>query len=105
VAGAVVSKNRLENVSFAKRGICGGTIGDGMDDCKSNTKEVTFPECAIPLLFNVPKEIDHSLLDVEGAETWILSSFPLDSCSFKITHLHFQNLTPKASWNLMDVSA
>jgi hypothetical protein len=67
----------------------GGTIGAGMDNQESNDKEVTITRCTVSLLetferFNVPKEIDCFSLNVEVAESLILSTFPLDSCSFKI---------------------
>jgi hypothetical protein len=108
VVGAVVSKNRLEKISYATRmgagksiyqAVMGGIVGVGMDNLKSNRKEVTVTKYTVPLLeifekFNVPKEVDYFSLDVEGAESLILSSFPLDSYSFKI--LTFERPRPDA---------
>ena len=94
VVGAVVSKNRLEKISYATRmkdrsAEIGGIVGAGMDNRQSRKNDVILTKYTVPLLeifekFNVPKEVDCFSLDVEGAETLILSSFPLDSCSFKI---------------------
>jgi hypothetical protein len=100
VVGAVVSKNRLEKISYATRvggekanqAPLGGIIGPGMDNEGTNVnddKEVTVTKYTVSLLeiferFNVPKEVDYFSLDVEGAESLILSTFPLDSYSFKI---------------------
>jgi hypothetical protein len=97
VVGAVVSKNRLENISYATRMAAGksnaaplgGIIGAGMDNQRSKKQEVTVMKHTLPLLeiferFTVPKEVDYFSLDVEGAEYLILSSFPLNSYSFKI---------------------
>jgi hypothetical protein len=106
VVGAVVSKNRLEKISYATRiaagkseAELGGIVGDGMDNLRSHENEMTVTKYTVPLLeifekFNAPKEVDYFSLDVEGAESLILSTFPWDSYSFKI--LTFERPKPDA---------
>jgi hypothetical protein len=96
VVGAVVSKDRLEKISYAtrmnandNRADLGGIVGAEMKNKEAMKNDVTVTKYTVPLLeifekFNVPKEVDYFSLDVEGAERMVLSSFPLDSYSFKI---------------------
>jgi hypothetical protein len=95
VVGAVVSKNRMEKISYATRmssaseASMGGMVGKEFDNPEVKQGEKTITRYTVSLLeiferFDVPKEIDYFSLDVEGAESMVLSSFPLDLYSFKI---------------------
>jgi hypothetical protein len=82
LVGAVVGRNRMDQVDFKFNGLeHGGIVGDGFDNGShlkhSTNKEytVTLPE--IFRKFDVPKVIDYLSLDVEGAEEFIMTEFPL----------------------------
>jgi hypothetical protein len=95
VVGAVVSKKRMEKISYATRlssaseASMGGIVGKEFDNPEVKQGETTITKYTVSLLeiferFEVPRDIDYFSLDVEGAESMVLSSFPLDLYSFKI---------------------
>lgn len=107
VVGAVVSKDRMEKISYAtrmnahgNRADLGGIVGAGMKNEVIREHDVTVTKYTVPLLeifekFNVPKEVDYFSLDVEGAENMVLSGFPLDSYAFKILTVEQKKPTAK----------
>jgi len=97
LVGAVVSKNRMEKIEFTSNvkdptdrySGTGGIIGKEFDNQRVKRGGVSFPRYTVPLQevferLGAPKEIDYWSLDVEGAETFVLHSFPLDKYSFKV---------------------
>jgi hypothetical protein len=89
VVAAVIGHERMEKVTFALEYILGGIIRPDFDikEQKDNTKTSTF--YTVPLLevlqrHNAPKVIDYLSLDVEGAESYIMSAFPFADYSFKV---------------------
>lgn len=94
VVGAVVSKNRMETVKFSANNdginsIYGGIVGNDFDMKRATQNSETLTRYTVPLLeildkMNAPLEIDYWSLDVEGAESSVLQSFPFDKYSFRI---------------------
>lgn len=74
----------------AHHGPYGGIVGNDFDNKKLNVKEkdpTSVKRYTVSLLsvlqtFNAPKVIDYISLDVEGAETYIMSGFPFDQYRF-----------------------
>lgn len=90
LVGAVVGKIRKEKVSFtlAKKEF-GGIIGDKFDHV--NVKKGMRPRdfFTVPLLEvlenqNVPQYIDYLSLDIEGAELYVMNSFPFDRYTIRV---------------------
>jgi len=91
VVAAVVGKERKEEIKFVF-GFAdhGGIVGDHFDNKRKPQIEresklrytVTLSE--ILERFNAPKTIDYVSLDVEGAEEFIMSSFPLDKYTISV---------------------
>jgi len=89
LVGAVVGKNRMDQLRFAfDRLEYGGIVGDGFDNEKRHERRarkvytVTLSE--IFKKFNVPRVIDYLSLDVEGAEEFIMTEFPLSEYLIRI---------------------
>lgn len=89
VVGAVVGKHRMEPVEFQfNLGAGGGIVGDQFDVQQAQAEEAK-PKFTVPLLeilerFNAPRVIDYLSLDVEGAEEYIMTIFPLEQYQIKV---------------------
>lgn len=93
VVAAVIGHNKMEEISFRfpkHKGPMGGIIGDQFDNKANgrNRNEVT-PRYTVTLLeiferFHVPSIIDYLSLDIEGAEEWVMSSFPFSKYRFNV---------------------
>lgn len=111
VVGAVVGRKRMEKVTFRVSelllndgGLAGGIVGDQYNHKDSNHRNVgtqvkeldrfTVPLHEIFEKFDVPAVIDFFSLDVEGAETSILSVFPLEG--YRVKLLAFARPTDEA---------
>ncbi|VEU37561.1 unnamed protein product [Pseudo-nitzschia multistriata] len=89
IIGAVVGRSRMEPVHFNFDGLDhGGIAGNGFDNGprfkRSSTKAYTVTLLEIFQKFRVPKVIDYLSLDVEGAEEFIMSGFPLKEYQIRI---------------------
>jgi hypothetical protein len=89
LVGAVVGRTTMEQVPFRYSGNeHGGIAGDGFDNGKRWKQKSTY-EYTISLLdlfqrYQVPKVVDYLSLDVEGAEGFIMSAFPLKEYRIKL---------------------
>jgi hypothetical protein len=107
VVGAVVGHDRMTEIDFnfkgslevahfepkgrgRDRGAFGGIVKESFDNTLENSDpDVLVKRYTVPLIeiferFNVPKLIDYFSLDVEGAETYIMESFPFQQYQFRI---------------------
>ena len=88
IIGAVVGQNRMDQVDFRFQMDRGGIVGEGFDNGpswkSSSKKEYTVTLSEIFRKFHVPRVIDYLSLDVEGAEEFIMSNFPLDDYRIRI---------------------
>jgi hypothetical protein len=89
LVGAVVGRNRMDQVDFKFNGLeHGGIVGDGFDNGPhlkhSSSKEYTVTLSEIFRKFQVPRVIDYLSLDVEGAEEFIMTEFPLTDYRIRI---------------------
>lgn len=100
VVGAVVGHTTMEKVDFTynasgtgihEGGLYGGIVHEDFDNTESSNKDgyVTEPRYTITLSdlfqrYNVPAVIDYLSLDVEGAESYIMKSFPFDRYKIKL---------------------
>ena len=85
VAVAVASTE--DTVQFAaSRKAFGGIVGPGMDNeqATSTSEMRTIPFSRILDELKAPKTIDYLSLDVEGAESLVMSSFPWDSYTISV---------------------
>ena len=89
VIAAVVGKERMQEIRFRfDAGDHGGIAGDGFDN-GPRFKASSTPRYTVTLLeifqrYNVPNHIDYLSLDVEGAEEFIMSTFPLDKYTISV---------------------
>ncbi len=89
LVGAVVGRNRMDQVNFKFNGLeHGGIVGDDFDNGprfkSSSSNEYTVTLSEIFKKFDVPRVIDYLSLDVEGAEEFIMTSFPLEEYRIRI---------------------
>ncbi|GKZ00018.1 hypothetical protein MPSEU_000955200 [Mayamaea pseudoterrestris] len=94
VAAAVVGKRRKQELQFryTKKGPRGGIVGDEFQNkpaVASKTKDVDLPRYGATLedifhKFNVPSVIDYMSLDIEGAEDFVMETFPFDRYRFRV---------------------
>jgi hypothetical protein len=87
VVGAVLGNQTMEEIQFNYRGALGGIAKSGFDNSNAvGTSESRFTVTFVDVLhrFKVPSLIDYLSLDVEGAESYIMSSFPFNSYQIKI---------------------
>eukprot|EP00980_Cylindrotheca_fusiformis_P008935 scaffold1909_cov130-Cylindrotheca_fusiformis.AAC.2 len=93
LVAAVVGRARMEQVFFYEAGDHSGILGfDNPERFKERSKqEYTVTLLEIFERFNVPKEIDYLSLDVEGAEDFILSAFPLENYEVKLMTIERPN--------------
>lgn len=83
VHAAVVVDDKFDQVEFALKGGYGGIIGSGMDNTAAE-KDTERKFFSVPITylfkqFNVPTTIQYMSLDIEGAESRILSIMPFSS--------------------------
>ena len=112
VVAAVVGANRMEEVQFrfpsGVNGVLGGIVDDKYDittkkDQQANHEQPPTPKYTVPLLeilqrYNAPKNIDYLSLDVEGAEEYIMSVFPLQH--YQVNVLTIERPSPGLERNL-----
>jgi len=89
LVGAVVGRDRMDQVDFMFNGLeHGGIVGDGFDNGShlkhSSSKEFTVTLSEIFRKFEVPRVIDYLSLDVEGAEEFVMTEFPLKEYRIRI---------------------
>jgi hypothetical protein len=86
VVAAVVGQDRMEKVDFALRDVYGGIVKPDFDNRRKDgaTTFYTVPLLEVLQNNNAPKVIDYLSLDVEGAESYIMSAFPFADYSFKV---------------------
>ena len=89
LVGAVVGKNRMDEVRFLFKDVLGGIVGPEFDNrraahLKASERKYTVTLSEIFQKFDVPRVIDYLSLDVEGAEEFIMSSFPLEDYRIRI---------------------
>jgi len=94
VIGSIVGGETNVEVSVvlgeSHRGPYGGIVGKEFDNKKlkdedkdpTSVKRYTISLLSVLQTFNAPKVIDYLSLDVEGAETYIMSGFPFDQYRF-----------------------
>jgi hypothetical protein len=89
VVAAVVGKTRMEPMYFRyDAGDHGGIVGDRFDNGKrwqrKSLLQYTVPLLEVLQYHQAPRVIDYLSLDVEGAEEFILESFPFDQYTISI---------------------
>ncbi len=89
LVAAVVGQNRMDELHFKYDGLeYGGIVGKFFDNKEryksSSTREYTVTLAEIFGRFDVPHIIDYMSLDVEGAEEFIMTTFPLSSYRIRI---------------------
>mmetsp|Transcript_6 Transcript_6/g.10 ORF Transcript_6/g.10 Transcript_6/m.10 type:complete len:331 (-) Transcript_6:1369-2361(-) len=91
VVAAVVGKERKEEINFIfEYGDHGGIVGNQFDNKeRPRNEKIRKPKFTVTLLeilerFDAPKTIDYLSLDVEGAEDFIMSSFPFDKFTISV---------------------
>jgi len=110
LVGAVVGAKRMEEIDFnfgpksnfqialdtyIEGGELGGIVRDDFDNNNETdtsaggedhvvAKRYTVPLDEVFRRHNVPKVIDYFSLDVEGAESYVMSTFPFDKYSFRV---------------------
>mmetsp|Transcript_53059 Transcript_53059/g.60085 ORF Transcript_53059/g.60085 Transcript_53059/m.60085 type:complete len:339 (-) Transcript_53059:430-1446(-) len=91
VVAAVVGQNRMEEVQFhfdLWGGVGGGIVGSGFDNKpsreKTSLKMYTARVEDILQRHGAPSVIDYLSLDVEGAEDFVMDSFPFDKYRIKV---------------------
>ena len=90
LVAAVVGHKRMEQVNFLfDAGDHGGILGEEFDNKRMNRRNKLNHQYTVTLeeifdRYRVPKEIDYLSLDVEGAEEFIMRSFPLQNYKVKL---------------------
>ena len=87
LVAAVVGHERMEKIDFSySRGEFGGIIKHGMDNenYTEASSAYTIPLSEILERYNAPREIDYLSLDIEGAETYVMKSFPFSRYRIKV---------------------
>ena len=98
LVGAVVGRNRMDQLQFIFDNLeHGGIVGNGFDNGngskRRSRKEYTVTLSEIFKKFNVPRVIDYLSLDVEGAEEFIMTDFPLSEYRIRIMTIERPNET------------
>lgn len=89
LVAAVVGQNRMDQKYFKYDGLeHGGLVGNSFDN-KERHKRTATKEYSVTLheifrKFDVPTVIDYLSLDVEGAEEFIMTNFPLTNYQIRI---------------------
>ena len=92
VVGAVIGDTNMEEVQFRfpnRAGPKGGIVGNQFDNKHESKFHEDHPRYTVTLLdvferFGTPKVIDYLSLDVEGAEEFIMESFPFEEYRFNV---------------------
>jgi hypothetical protein len=91
VAAAVVGENTMDEVTFKfpkEKAAKGGIVGEEFDNKVSPTDQahVRYTVRLVEIFqhFNVPKVIDYLSLDVEGAEDFVMGTFPFSEYQFNV---------------------
>lgn len=89
LVAAVVGQNRMDELHFKYDGLeYGGLVGKKFDNkerfLSSSTREYTVTLDEIFKKFDVPRVIDYMSLDVEGAEEFIMTNFPLSDYRIRL---------------------
>jgi hypothetical protein len=90
--GAVVGSKMMQEISFKfpnRAGPKGGIVGrqfDNKEPSKFNEDHLRFTVTLREIFqrFDTPRVIDYLSLDVEGAEDFIMNSFPFDEYRFNV---------------------
>jgi hypothetical protein len=99
VAAAVVGENTMDDVTFTfpkEKAAKGGIVGEEFDNKVAPTDEahVRYIVRLVKIFrhFNVPKVIDYLSLDVEGAEDFVMGTFPFSEYQSNV--LTVERLSP-----------
>lgn len=92
VVGAVIGASNMEEIQFKypnRFGPKGGIVGEKFDNKEASKFGEDRPRYTVTLRdvfqrFGTPKVIDYLSLDVEGAEEFIMQSFPFDEYQFAV---------------------
>uniref|UniRef100_A0A7R9WQ49 Methyltransferase FkbM domain-containing protein n=1 Tax=Craspedostauros australis TaxID=1486917 RepID=A0A7R9WQ49_9STRA len=89
VVAAVVGTQRMEPIDFVYKGEFGGIVRKEFDNKRRKKQNLPKQEYTMTLLeiferYDVPHIIDYMSLDVEGAEEYIMASFPLETYTIKL---------------------
>lgn len=92
VVGAVIGAQNMQEVQFKypnRFGPKGGIVGEQFDNKEASKFGEDRPRYTVSLCdvferFRTPKIIDYLSLDVEGAEEFIMQSFPFDDYQFSV---------------------
>ena len=98
LVGAVVGRNRMDQVDFIFNTVNSGIVGNGFDNNGPRVKHHSRKEYTVTLSeifkkFDVPRVIDYLSLDVEGAEGLIMDEFPL--ADYRIRIMTIERPKPK----------
>ena len=96
VASAVVGRSRMEEVDYRFDNGAYGGISSARFDNKGKANASTEKRFTVPLQeilerAHAPSMIDYLSLDVEGAEEYIMSSFPFHKFHFKVLTIERPN--------------
>jgi len=92
VVGAVIGASNMEEIQFKypnRFGPKGGIVGENFDNKQASKFGEDRPRYTVTLRdvfrrFRTPTQIDYLSLDVEGAEEFIMQSFPFDDYQFTV---------------------
>ena len=104
VVGAVIGASNMEEVQFKypnRAGPKGGIVGERFDNKQPSKYGEDHTRYTVTLRdvfqrFGTPKVIDYLSLDVEGAEEFILQSFPFDEYQFTVLTVERPSVTLKS---------
>lgn len=113
VVGAVGSKTGQEVAFNFEGGVFGGMAGPGFDNKIASANAVSLPTIELgSLLANLeaPSKIDYLSLDVEGAESIIMTGFPWEKYTFSVItverpKLDLQNMLQQAGYRKLRVNS
>jgi Methyltransferase FkbM domain len=87
IVAAVVGRKRMERVKFAIDEGLSGIVNKKFDNHKTSNTDLSYYTVPLIEIFErkqAPRVIDYLSLDVEGAEYYVLESFPFDEYAFKV---------------------
>lgn len=88
VVAAVVGKERMEKVTFHPQKVMGGIVREDFDNSRiKKNKDVSYYTASLEEILeqnHAPSVIDYLSLDVEGAESYVMTNFPFDKYKIKI---------------------
>ena len=108
VVAAVVGRVRNEELQFrfTQKGQRGGIVGDDFENkpvVSTKSKDMDLPRYGVPLVdiferYSVPSVIDYMSLDIEGAEDFVMETFPF--AQYRINVLTIERSTEKLAFLL-----